>query len=360
MNHGTNHGTTPAAEHAAPPPILPDQARHPVLRQLLQECALQQPEYRGGLSSHLPMALIALAGMGASEARLQAYAVEYSQRMSPLMSVTTPATTPVADWRALRGQIDGYPALLAYFQHEVTQQGTDAVLRQVLPELMPGVGAAAFHGLIRLAYGVLAQSDSEIAAGLAYFAARYLDLGPLLPASGVAGGPDQQYLALAGKSPLLPPRDLIFASMQDASHLPGFAAQVASVQIDQTTMAELARCALQLFNVEANFVALHMVTSCHALRLLLPYFADPLVQAVPWLWQAHLAAFYAGKLGQQARMVIAGVPNAGFDARQFAAHRAEDDHSIKMVFTCLQEAAHYGDPARAYQQAAQRVCNSFG
>lgn len=355
-----NQRTTHAAEQAAAPPILPqglpEQARHPVLRHLLQECALQQPEYRGGLSSHLPMALIALAGMGASEARLQAYAVEYSQRMSPLL----PATSHDADWHPLRGQIGAYPALLAYFQHQVTQQGADAILRQVLPELMPGVGAAAFHGLIRLAYGVLAQSDSEIAAGLAYFAARYLDLGALLPVSGEHGGPDQQYLALAGKSPLLPPRDLIFASMQDASRLPGFATQVASIQIDQTTLAEMARCALQLFNVEANFVALHMVTSCHALRLLLPYFADPLAQAVPWLWQAHLAAFYAGKLGQQARMVIAGVPNAGFDARQFAAHRAEDDHSIKMVFTCLQEAAHYGDPARAYQQAAQRVCNSFG
>ncbi len=360
MNHGSNHGTAQAVEHAAAPEILPhglpDQVRHPVLLRLLQECAQQQPEYRGGLSSHLPMALIALAGMGASEARLQAYASSYSQRMAPLVS----ARTLVADWRALRGQIDAYPALLAYFQNEVQQQGADAVLRQVLPELMPGVGAAAFHGLIRLAYGVLAQSDSEIAAGLAYCAARYLDLGALLPVSGEHEGPDQQYLALAGKSPLLPPRDLIFSSMHDASRLPDFADQVASIPIDHGTLAEMARCALQLFNVEANFVALHMVTSCHALRLLLPYFADPLAQAVPWLWQAHLAAFYAGKLGQQARMVIAGVPNAGFDARQFAAHRAEDDHTIKMVFSCLQEAAHYGDPLRVYQQAAQRVCNSFG
>lgn len=355
-----NQGMAQAMEHAAAPQILPhglpDQVRHPVLLQLLQQCVLQQPEYRGGLSSHLPMALIALAAMGASEARLQAFAAGYSQRMSPL----APVTTPVAEWQTLRGQIGAYPALLAYFQQAVAQQGAEPVLRAVLPELMPGVGAAAFHGLIRLAYGVLAQCDSEIAAGLAYFAARYLDLGPLPPCSGEFAGPDQQYLALAGKSPLLPPRDLIFASMQDASRLPGFVAQVASVPIHANTLGEMARCALQLFNVEANFVALHMVTSCHALRLLLPYLTDPLAQAVPWLWQAHLAAFYAGKLGQQARIVIAGVPNAAFDARHFAARRAQDDHSIKMVFTCLQEAAHYGDPARAYLQAAQRVCNSFG
>ncbi len=350
MNHDAAPDL-PVLPHGLPPQVL-----GPVLQLLLQECALQQPEYRGGLSSHLPMALIALAGMGATDERLQTYAVAYSQRMSPLV----PATAPATDWRALRGQIDAYPALLVYFQQAVAEHGADMVLRQVLPDLMPGVGAAAFHGLIRLAYGVLAQSESEIAAGLAYFAARYLDLGPLRPVTGECAGPEQQYLALAGKSPLLPPRDLIFASMQDASHLPGFAAQVASVPINPDTLAGMARCALELFNVEANFVALHMVTSCHALRLLLPYFADPLAQAVPWLWQAHLAAFYAGKLGQQARMLIAGVPNAGFDAQQFAVQRADDDHTIKMVFSCLQEAAHYGDPLRAYQQAAQKVCNSFG
>ena len=326
------------------------------LDQLLQQCAQQQPEYRGGLSSHLPMALIAMARMGASDERLRQFATDYSPRLTPL----EPADAPVSNWVQLRGEIDAYAPLLAYFRHELKQQPVALVLRRHLPQLMPGVGAAAFHGLIRLGYGVLAESGSEIAAGLAYFAARYLELGPLAAASGEVAAPDALYRALAGKSPLLPACGLIYEAMLFASRLPGFSAQVASVRITPDTLALMAQSALQLFNVEANFVALHMVTSCHALRILLPYFDNPLQDAVPWLWQAHLAAFYAGKLGQQARIVAAGRLDASFDAQAFAAHRARDGHSIKMVFSCLEEAVFYGDQAHAYEQAAQRICASFG
>ncbi len=339
------------------------------LHQLLQQCAQQEPEYRGGLSSHLPMALTALARMGATDARLRQYALDYSQRLSPLASAPVPVPVPQT-WQHLRGRIEAYPQLLAYFQQQLKQQPQqpqqhpEQLVRHYLPQLMPGLGGAAFHGLLRLAYAMLNDCPEEIAAALAYFAARYLPLGQRLPQTGQFGSPQQLYQSLAGIDPALPPADLIFQSMQSASELPDFAAQVASVRLDQDTLAALAHAAVKLFLVKGNFVALHMVTACHALRLLLPYLDDPLEQAVPWLWQAQVAAFYAGKLGCQAVSGVALLPDSAGtdigDVQSFAAKHAKDDHSIKMVFTCLEEGRFYGDASHLWQRAAQKVCAAYG
>ncbi len=338
------------------------------LHQLLQQCAQQEPEYNGGLSSHLPMVLTALSRMGASDARLRQYALDYAQRLSPLTSAPTPAPVPVPQtWQHLRGRIEAYPQLLAYFQQQLKQQPQqhpEQLVRHYLPQLMPGLGGAAFHGLLRLAYAMLNDCPEEIAAALAYFAARYLPLGQCLPQTGQFGSPQQLYQSLAGIDPALPPSGLIFESMESASQLPDFAAQVASVRLDQDTLAALAHAAVNLFLVKANFVALHMVTSCHAVRLLSPYLDDPLEQALPWLWQAHLAAFYAGKLGCQSASGVAALPDSAGtdigDAQTFATNHAKDDHSIKMVFTCLEEGQIYGDASQLWQQAAQKVCASYG
>ena len=55
--------------------------RREVLSELLEHQRAYHAEYRGGLSIHLPMALIALARMGAPPERLRQYARLYERRL---------------------------------------------------------------------------------------------------------------------------------------------------------------------------------------------------------------------------------------------------------------------------------------
>lgn len=133
-----------------------------------------------GLSNHLPMALSALKRLGADDARLAGFAHTYSLRLRPAPPAAEwPAGEP---WRALLGQQHAWPAYRHLFLHWLATEEPDAVLQQTLPVLMAGCGGAAFHGLICTAYAVQSGHGQELADALAYWACRWLDLGPPPPA----------------------------------------------------------------------------------------------------------------------------------------------------------------------------------
>lgn len=130
-----------------PPPSTSDTL------QLLLGTQLQLPaEYQDQLTNHLPMALQALHSLGASPERMQAFYAAYAKRFHGMQARA--AAQPATDWRSLRGQVAAYPALLASMHALVVRDGVDATLRSLLPDLLPGVAAAAFHGPIRTAHAV--------------------------------------------------------------------------------------------------------------------------------------------------------------------------------------------------------------
>ena len=142
---------------------------NPVLHRLLDEAQRFPPEYADQLSNHLPMALTALAGLGADEVQMRAFFASYSRHFDG-QSVRDGNALPLADWPAQRGQFNAFDRLRACFAVAITRDGRDAVLRAALPLLIDGIGAAAFHGAIRTAHAVDSQHDGELAAGMAYWA----------------------------------------------------------------------------------------------------------------------------------------------------------------------------------------------
>lgn len=116
------------------------------LQHLLDAGLAHASEYRGGLSNHLPMALTALQRLGAGDARLRAFAADSATRLVRLDA----AAPEFAAAHTLR--------------REIAARDAGAVLAARLPGLMPGVGAAAFHGLIRSAYAVdaIALDDDHV------------------------------------------------------------------------------------------------------------------------------------------------------------------------------------------------------
>jgi hypothetical protein len=106
--------------------------------------------------------------------------------------------------------------------------------------------------------------------------------------------------------------------------------------VHEGTLGGLARLAADLYARSGNFTALHLVTSAHALRVLLPFVDDPAL-AVGHYWRAFAAGFGASA-------VLAGEPVESRDwpALVAAAVASDDDHLVKLVDSCREEERAYG------------------
>jgi hypothetical protein len=315
------------------------------LQDLLRDATRWDAEYAGSLSNHLPMALVALHRLGAGDERLAAFAERYSARLHPAPAIEP--WPPGDAWRERFGDAHAWPVYRDFFRQWLTHEGMADVLQQALPYLVQGCGAAAFHGMIRVAYAFEAVAPEELADGLAYWACRWMDLGPgRLPATAQERDPGRLLDALTA----LPPSraGLIAHRMLDAARARGFDAVVAQLQVDAHTLPRLARLAAQRYARSGNFTVLHLVTSAHALRVLLP-FIDDQAAAVAHYWRAYAAGVVAAR----------DLPGRAATLRDWpelvrAATASDDDHLCKLVDACRQEqAAHGGTPD--WQRAASRA-----
>jgi hypothetical protein len=318
------------------------------LQALLDDGRRFDAEYAGGLSNHLPMALVALKRLGADDEHLNAFATRYGHR---LQAAPAAAPWPAGDpWPSRLGERAAWPAYRTLFAEWLDWEGAASVLSQVLPVLMPGCGAAAFHGLIRTAHALQAGHAGELADGLAYWACRWLPLGAAGPAPARRVRDPAVLLARMQRSMRqpLPERGLIFERLQDVAALPAFAPAVAALRVDSGSLERLARHAAQLYVGGGSFTVLHLVTSAHALRCIeaagagraplcgdyWPAYAAGVVAsppcdttdaAAPWPWSALVAAAIA----------------------------SDDEHRIKLVDSCLEHERVYG--AGPWQAAATRA-----
>ena len=318
------------------------------LTDLLDEGAAFDAEYAGGLSNHLPMALLALARLGATEARLNAFAQTYSRRLQP----APPARAwPAGDaWASRLGERAAWPEYRDLFGDWLLHEHSSDVLRQTLPLLMQGCGAAAFHGLIRTAYALQSTRRQELADALAYWACRWLDLG--MPVTGGTSGTIREPEAVLRQLHATPSdAGLIFQRMQAAAREPHFQAVVDTLAVHESTLAQLALLAAQAYAASGNFTALHLVTSAHATRLLLPCVDDPL-PALDGYWRAFAAAVCASG------MTVGTAPTPRpWPELVAAALASDDDHVIKLVDSCREEQRACGGRGSAgpWQQAATRA-----
>lgn len=305
-------------------------------------------EYGRGLSSHLPMALASLAQLGADDARLQAFEAGYAPR---LHHAPQPVAWPAGDaWRSRLGRRAAGPAYRALFAEWIAHEGAADVLAQVLPGLWPGVGAAAFHGLIRTASGVRCGHAGEVAEGLAYWACRHLPLGEFPEAAGLrrTGRTDRtDPVALLRRLRAAPPsRRLIFERMRDAARDGTVNAVAAQLVVTADTPRALALAAAQACAGSGDFTALHLVTATHAMRVLARFVDEPLT-GWRWFWQAYAHAVVAA--GLQPRPAA---PLHTWPQLEQAALESDDEHLIKLVDSCREEERAWATPGQTLWRAA--------
>jgi hypothetical protein len=149
--------------------------------------AATAPEFSTlGFSNHGPMVAEVLHHVGRGDA-IEDFVERYKQRLSPNPH---PVSRPLSevDWPDALGQPHRFPEWLSLFEIEMADRPVAAVVGEWVPRLVPGMVAAAMHGLIRTAHGLraLRAADTptrrlELAHGLAYWAATYTELpGPPL------------------------------------------------------------------------------------------------------------------------------------------------------------------------------------
>jgi len=313
-----------------------------ILAKLLTESEAYDPEYGGGLCNHLPMALTALEQMGATPGQLNDYRRTHA---SWLEKLPERAAAPTGAWPFRKADHAGFVDLQADFRQRIASEGLEPVVRATLPELAPGITAAAFHGLIRTAMGVTSKHEGEIAAGLAYWAAHWQRLGvalgapagskpsadPLLLLEGL--GNDPRFAFDPKKAP-----GLIDDALIAVGGLSGFGEVIDWLDAKRCSIADIARAAGVLYGATGDFTALHTVTAAQAVAVLLPYVEEPSV-LLPWLWQG-LAAAYIG-LGRpalpEADTIAAwrASETPAWPELMRSALAQDDEHPVKLCYSAL-------------------------
>lgn len=320
------------------------------LNLLLDRALRFGPEYAGRLSNHLPMALVALDALGASDEQMERGFANSSRRLEP----APPAAEPCEDWLHLRGQPDAFAAVQSLFNREISAHGASATLRAVLPTLIGGVGGNAFHGLIRTASAISASHDRELAAGLAHWACVHMPLEPPAPPRemGVRDPDLRDWLAelRAASAGWKSDAGLIADRMLEYSQTAAFQRYSQRLAVNDNTLRELATIALEHYLRSRSFTVLHLITGTYAMRILSPYFVDPLAAA-----HHYAIAFAAGVAASGINAEAANLPVTpkSWPTLKDAACNADDEHVIKLTYACMEEFEVTGD--ERYRLAASLV-----
>ena len=163
-----------------------------VLDEAYQRLHATGPEFDGWLSNHGPMVAEAMARRGQADG-VERWLDFYVQRLEEFPRGTGPIG---AQWREALGDPRRVADWTVYFRREVARRPWQEVLDTWWPRLLPGLAAAATHGVIRTGHAVEALLTdgetpdhlTELAHGLAYWAARWQPVPGTDPGPGPGPG----------------------------------------------------------------------------------------------------------------------------------------------------------------------------
>jgi hypothetical protein len=306
------------------------------------------------------MTILARLRLGADEADVERFVAEQTSRWEEWPGRQAPITEETF------GEALGDPARLTdwrdYFVGRLRPGGWRHILGEWAPRLAPGVMAAATHGLIRTAYGVmyLEEEDTlprriELGIGLASWAARFQ---PLPKPSGRATHADPT--ALLMDAGLLPAerrvKGLIFTRVKPLNGDPAFPALAGGLAIADPVGAlnALSKTAARLYLANPGRSAItfiHCLTATHALRRVGPYVTAPeRISAVRHLWSAIAALYMADAdaplTGEEGGALTPEEKNLAQDMSRMeaAALTKDEDHVAKYAFSCREENRLNPDP----------------
>lgn len=306
-----------------------------------------------GTTNHCPMALVALFRMGASPARLREFFAMWEHRYA-LPAPGVDATIERRAWSGQLGKPAAFGALRVCFLAWIAEDGPIPVITEVLRAVPFAPATGAFHALIRLAYGIEAAHAGEIAAGLATLVSSHLHINVRLDGSRRAESVDAAFCeaarALADDSVQA---NSITARLRAVANDARFERAILAPPFGSSLPDDMARAAIGAYWRTRDFTVLHTVTGTHAARILFAQLPDSLIeQLLPGLWIALCAAYATVRRPLD---VEPGVPDieSGWNEVCQRAVLSDNDHVIKMTYTCLCEDRR--NPSPVYLASAARL-----
>lgn len=337
--------------------------KHPhedVLDESLSRLAATGPEFLGGLSNHGPMAAEAMIRLGRPD-EVEPWLDGYLSQLEDAPRATGRITDQT--WSDALGKPGRVADWELYLGDQLADEPWQQVLARWWPRLVPGLAAAATHGIIRTSHAArslaAASTDertAELARGLAYWAASYLEI----PGSPRTAGRLDLDAAVAGlpvaAGPV--PPGLITERLRTAlADEPGFPAAVSALRPPADVPADLLDLAAGFARVFLVYGRtqpidfLHAVTAPVAARSVLPLLPAELARpSYDALWQVAAGLYSAYAVDA----VPEALPHGEPPEPAVLADRAiatGDVHAIKLTEACLRLYAESPDPVLLHAAA---------
>lgn len=278
------------------------------------------PIYRGHLTNHLPMVYVIFELLDVPEQDAEAWLDAY-KKSRDLYELTDP-TYPKSDLE------QAYVNQTGFYLGEINKYGLDVVVGTFLNNHANDLDSALFHGLIRLAYGVLSNEELLVAQALAYYEVSSEpseDTAPPIPFDSVK---DRLHAMIARVDELasaeLGHRERLELLRED----PTYRTQRFRIEQIGRHRADLLHLLVRRYQETRDFFVLHTITAYHALHVLEEFYVDFdevldrfVVQAVP-----HLVV---------AKPSDAAMPTelASFDDLLRNITSYDDAHAVKLLYS---------------------------
>src|SRR5215472_2033092 len=340
------------------------------LDEAYQRLHVTGPEFGGWLSNHGPMAAEAMARRGHA-GQVHRWLDGYMRRLEEFPRGTGQIG---ADWQEALGDPRRIADWTTYFRREVTEQPWRDALGTWWPRLLPGVAAAATHGVIRVGHAVRALTEdgedadhlAELAHGLAYWAARWQPV-PGAPVSepssanaDVAAGEPVKVSCSPSEALAAVPRIAdqsggIRDRLAQLSALPGWPVALAAPQIPATAgelrswlsdLVDATTTRYLLYGHGEGIMLVHSATAPNAILRTLPVLDQRLWApsvAASWAAAAALTAIYA-PAAPATRADLPDAPNGPHAVEETFARAVDhgDEHVIKFTDTAADVYARSG------------------
>ena len=311
---------------------------------------------RGGLANHYPMTILALHGLGASDAQVQAFMNSWPRHRAPIddgaLGLVDTGTLTAESWPAHLGRSDYLLEFRRVFQEGLDGPEALATVTRALAVMRDGLPMGLFHPLIRLSFALGFGDRGMIADALAYMAIRHFDLYrgelPRAVASDASRSPQSVWRGLvptAAQTELV--GSLGGASIHICERLCGdpalrAAALPSGFDLSAATLPartrEIAALVIRLYVDTPSLTTLHAVTAFHALADITRQLGADEPEVFVDLWERYwiwLTALWIEKgRPELAADAPYEAPRESWDELAVLVRRLPEVHLIKMTYSC--------------------------
>jgi hypothetical protein len=322
-----------------------------VMDAALDRLAAYGPDLGNGFTNHAPMAIEALCALGRGDTALPWLEKNWGYR--GLLQPRGAARHAIADWQGALGNGEAAD-WSAYLADEFAAEPWRAAAGRWIARLLPGIAAAAMHGVIRVGHAVRSLDErvtpqrlAELRDAVGYWAAHYQTLPTAR--GGETPLPAHEAVLRLGRVPAARQKrgGAITAALGVLAQEPDFAGVIGLLDVSgdpSDVLSDVTETFARVFLTNAEdgmglITFIHGVTGAAALRSLLPLLDDAAGrEAVARLWQADAALYVAlGVAPPYAGEVAA--PHESRDALIDRAVATHNEHAIKFTEALLREYA---------------------